>query len=57
VEFDRERAHQNIQSVRPGMQILEVSSKTGQGMEQWLGFLEARRSDARPAAITVGMTD
>jgi hydrogenase nickel incorporation protein HypB len=56
VEFDRERAHQNIQCVRPGMQILEVSSKAGQGIERWLAFLEARRSDARPAAMASAVT-
>jgi hydrogenase nickel incorporation protein HypB len=39
VEFDREAAHRNIQSVRPGIQILEVSSKTGAGMEQCLAIL------------------
>ncbi|MDB5357422.1 MAG: hypB [Phycisphaerales bacterium] len=39
VEFDREAAHRNIQSVRPGIQILEVSSKTGVGMEQCLAIL------------------
>ena len=35
VEFDAATARHNIQSVRPNMQILELSSKTGQGMEQW----------------------
>jgi hydrogenase nickel incorporation protein HypB len=44
VEFDRPAAHRNIQSVRPGMQVFEVSAKTGQGMEEWLGFLQDRRS-------------
>ena len=28
-EFDADAAHRNIQAVRPGMQILEVSAKTG----------------------------
>src|SRR6202161_1350805 len=32
VEFDEEAARRNIQAVRPGMQILKVSSKTGVGM-------------------------
>jgi hydrogenase nickel incorporation protein HypB len=42
VEFDAAAAYRNIQSVRPGMQILEVSAKTGQGMDTWLRFLESR---------------
>jgi hydrogenase nickel incorporation protein HypB len=32
-DFDREAAHRNIQSVRPGMSIFEVSAKTGEGMQ------------------------
>jgi hydrogenase nickel incorporation protein HypB len=40
VEFDRAAAHRNIQCVRPGMQVFEVSAKTGEGMDQWLGFLQ-----------------
>jgi len=44
VEFDATAARRNIQSVRPGMEILEVSAKTGQGMERFLGFLQARRA-------------
>jgi hydrogenase nickel incorporation protein HypB len=40
VEFDREVAHRNIQTVRPGMRALELSSKTGAGMDQWLQLIE-----------------
>lgn len=43
VEFDRAAAEQNIQKVRPGMQILEASAKTGIGMPDWLNFLTSRR--------------
>ena len=42
VEFNQEAAHKSIQSVRPGMQVLHVSSKTGQGMPEWLGLLKSR---------------
>jgi hydrogenase nickel incorporation protein HypB len=44
-EFDRAAALENIQAVRPGMSVLEVSSRTGQGMNDWLGLL-ARASRA-----------
>lgn len=40
VEFDAAAAHQNIESVRPGMQVLRVSARTGQGMDAWLTFLQ-----------------
>jgi hydrogenase nickel incorporation protein HypB len=39
VEFDLSAARENIQRVRPGMPLLEVSSKNGAGMEEWLQFL------------------
>jgi hydrogenase nickel incorporation protein HypB len=41
-DFDRALARQNIQAVRPGMQVFEVSAKTGQGLDEWLRFLEGR---------------
>jgi hydrogenase nickel incorporation protein HypB len=44
VEFDREAAHANIQAVRPGMRIFEVSAKTGAGMDDYLQFLESQKS-------------
>jgi hydrogenase nickel incorporation protein HypB len=39
VEFDLAAAHDSIQRVRPGMRTFEVSSKTGEGMQDWLRFL------------------
>ena len=41
VEFDLEASLRNIQSVRPGMPVLKVSAKTGEGMEEWLRLVEA----------------
>jgi hydrogenase nickel incorporation protein HypB len=46
-EFDQAAAHKNIQSVRPGMQVFEVSVKTGAGIDPWLSFLESRRAESR----------
>jgi hydrogenase nickel incorporation protein HypB len=40
-EFDLEAAHRSIRSVCPGMQIFEVSSKSGSGMEKVMQLLEA----------------
>jgi hydrogenase nickel incorporation protein HypB len=59
VEFDSAAAYRNIQSVRPGMEILEVSVKSGEGMEQWMRYLETRisadhhlsRSDLGPGVV------
>jgi hydrogenase nickel incorporation protein HypB len=45
VEFDLAAARDNIQRVRPGMHIIEVSAKTGEGMEAWMGLLQSRIED------------
>jgi hydrogenase nickel incorporation protein HypB len=39
VEFDLDAARANIQSVRPGMKIFEVSAKTGAGMDDIVRFM------------------
>jgi hydrogenase nickel incorporation protein HypB len=48
-DFDLQTARENIHSVRPGMRILEVSSKTGHGMDAALALLESRMPEQRPA--------
>jgi hydrogenase nickel incorporation protein HypB len=45
VGFDRAAAHGSVQSVRPGMRVIELSGKTGEGMGQWLELLESRRCE------------
>ena len=37
LEFDWEAAQRKIQAVRPGMQVLRVSAKTGEGMNGYMG--------------------
>jgi hydrogenase nickel incorporation protein HypB len=44
VEFDWAAACANIQAVRPNMEVLRVSAKTDEGMEEWQRFLEERAS-------------
>ena len=46
VEFDAASAHRNIESVRPGMTVLESSAKSGASIDRWLDLLKARRADA-----------
>lgn len=41
VEFDSKAAHESIQSVRPGMKVIELSAKTGAGMNEWFEFLHS----------------
>ena len=47
VEFDSAAAVENIRRVRPGMEILKLSSKTGTGMDTWLDFLSAAKATIR----------
>jgi hydrogenase nickel incorporation protein HypB len=39
VGFDRDAALRNIQTVRPGMRVLDVSSKSSIGMDDWIACL------------------
>jgi len=45
VAFDFAAAMENIQSVRPGINVLNVSAKTGDGMDEWLSLLESRLAE------------
>ena len=50
VEFNWKTAYDNIQAVRPGMSVLKLSAKTGEGIEEYLRFLAARLIEPRQAA-------
>lgn len=40
LDWDRARCHAAIRAVRPDARIVEVSAKTGEGMEAWLAALQ-----------------
>src|SRR5665213_1612675 len=44
VEFDAAAAHRNIQSVRPGMEIFEVSAKSGAGVSECIELFASLRA-------------
>jgi len=47
-EFDLAQARANIQAVRPGMDVLELSTRSGAGFSGWIDYLEsARKSTGR----------
>jgi hypothetical protein len=50
VEFDAAAALASVQSVRPGMTVLQVSARTGQGMDDLLRLLEGGLLAARSGA-------
>ena len=45
VGFDAELARRNIQQARPGIPMLEVSARTGQGMAAWIDLLARKRDE------------
>ncbi|RLA81003.1 MAG: hydrogenase accessory protein HypB [Deltaproteobacteria bacterium] len=42
VDFDVERLRENALKVNPRLEIMEISCKTGKGIERWIGWLEER---------------
>lgn len=40
LDFNIELAKQNVLKINPGMEIIEVSAKTGDGMNVWLDFIK-----------------
>jgi len=51
VEFNWETAQGNIHAVRPAMPIFSLSAKTGDGMKEYLAFLQARLIELRQPAV------
>jgi hydrogenase nickel incorporation protein HypB len=45
--FDRAAAYRSLEAVRPGLEVLETSAKSGEGMAEWLARL-AQRAAAVP---------
>ena len=54
-DFNVVFARRNIQGVRPGMQIFEVSSKTGTGMSEVFQFLRAQLIQSRKKRIALAL--
>ena len=53
VEFDLHAARENIQSVRPGMQTIELSVKSGEGMESYFALLLGHKKAQKTQTISV----
>jgi hydrogenase nickel incorporation protein HypB len=52
VEFNAAAANCSIQTVRPGMTVLNVSAKSAAGMDAFLGFLRTQRDVARGVVVS-----
>jgi hydrogenase nickel incorporation protein HypB len=55
VPFKAALARENARRVHPGMEIIEVSSTTGEGLERWMDWLKARQEKAK-AKLQVAST-
>jgi hydrogenase nickel incorporation protein HypB len=56
VEFDVEIARESIERVRPGMEIFQLSAKTGKGMSAWMSWLKEKAEVSAPEKfVTVQM--
>jgi hydrogenase nickel incorporation protein HypB len=51
VEFDWTAAYGNIQAVRPGMRVFQVSAKSGEGMPEFMEFLAAQLTARRRTTV------
>lgn len=49
VRFDAERCIGYARRVNPDIEVLRVSAQTGEGLDAWIRWIEARRSDIKKA--------
>lgn len=42
VGYDRDVAERNMRRVNPSIEIIELAARTGEGVDAWLSFIEAR---------------
>lgn len=51
VSFDLQLARENVRKMHPGIDIIEVSCRTGEGLQTWLNWIEQRRQAACESAV------
>lgn len=52
VPFKADKARENARRVHPQMAIIDVSSTTGEGLDQWMEWLQQRRAGVQPRAVS-----
>lgn len=53
LNFDIGVARENVRKMHPGVDIIEVSCKTGEGLNEWLRWIETRSQAASAQAAAV----
>ena len=46
VSFDFKQLRQSVRRIKPSLPVMQISTKTGEGLDQWLGWLK-RKVEAR----------
>lgn len=52
LDFDVEACLINARKINPRLKLLQVSARTGEGMDAWIGWLKAARTVAFPARLS-----
>lgn len=47
MDFDLERASKAARTINPDIEVLTVSAKTGEGMDEWYTWLKSRRQEKK----------
>jgi hydrogenase nickel incorporation protein HypB len=55
VDFDVERCIAHARRIHPGIEVLQVSARRGDGMQAWLDWLEAQMAPAVASADAAGV--
>lgn len=53
LDFDKAAAIKNILTIHPGMPIFEISSKTGEGLDLWIGWLKEKIKEKKEQMKTI----
>ncbi|HEY2147698.1 MAG TPA: hypothetical protein VGH32_07155, partial [Pirellulales bacterium] len=51
VGFDLKAAMNNIQAARPGVETLQLSARSGEGLELWIDHLKQRCAEKRDTRL------
>ncbi len=52
LDWNRERVYEDISRVNTRAAVMEVSSRTGQGLDRWLDWLRQRRQQFRAVSVS-----
>lgn len=51
LDFDAKLALENARSIQPALEFIALSARTGEGLPDWLNWLDALREKSKPQAV------